>query len=54
MNGKRRRLLLATVEPMLEPGERVEVATVVNLSTVSVARTAAFAAASALLSGGWP
>ncbi|MFJ3137782.1 hypothetical protein ACIPK5_17985 [Streptomyces sp. NPDC086843] len=52
MNGKRRRLLLATVEPMLEPGERVEVATVVNLSTVSMARTAAFAAASALLSGG--
>ncbi|MFI9810152.1 hypothetical protein ACIHEJ_38665 [Streptomyces sp. NPDC052301] len=52
MNGKRRRLLLAAVDPMLEPGEQVEVATIVNLSSVSVRRTAAFAAASAIMSGG--
>ncbi|MFD5875997.1 hypothetical protein [Streptomyces sp. NPDC060322] len=52
MNGKRRRLLLAAIDPMLEAGEQVEVATIVNLSTVSVRRTAAFAAASALMSGG--
>ncbi|WKX72148.1 hypothetical protein [Streptomyces sp. XD-27] len=52
MNGKRRRLLLATVDPMLEPGEQVEVATIVNLSSVSVRRTAAFAAASAIMSAG--
>ena len=52
MNGKRRRLLLAAIDPMLEPGEQVEVATIVNLSSVSVRRTAAFAAASAIMSGG--
>ncbi|MEU3659366.1 hypothetical protein AB0E77_06305 [Streptomyces sp. NPDC032940] len=52
MNGRRRRALLATVHPMLEPGERVEVATIVNLSSVSVRRTAVFAAASAILSAG--
>ncbi|MBG0854045.1 hypothetical protein I2W78_19885 [Streptomyces spinoverrucosus] len=52
MNGKRRRLLLAAIDPMLEPGERVEVTTIVNLSSVSVRRTAAFAAASAIMSGG--
>ncbi|MCT4356300.1 hypothetical protein M5362_24540 [Streptomyces sp. Je 1-79] len=52
MNAKRRRLLLAAVDPMLEPGEQVEVATVVNLSSVSVRRTAAFAVASAVMSGG--
>ncbi|MFI7500202.1 hypothetical protein ACIBVL_17220 [Streptomyces sp. NPDC049687] len=52
MNGKRRRLLLAAVEPMLEPGEQVEVTTIVNLSSVTVRRTSAFAAASAILSGG--
>ncbi|MFE5592561.1 hypothetical protein [Streptomyces sp. NPDC056549] len=52
MNGRRRRALLATVTPMLEPGERVEVTCVVSLSTVSVRRTAAFGVASALLSGG--
>ncbi|MFG2538529.1 hypothetical protein ACGFU4_25195 [Streptomyces sp. NPDC048511] len=52
MNGKRRRLLLAAVDPMLEPGEQVEVATIVNLRSVSVRRTAAFAVASALVSGG--
>lgn len=52
MNGKRRRLLLAAIDPMLEPEERVEVATIVNLSSVSVRRTAAFAAASAIMSGG--
>ncbi|MEV7425496.1 MULTISPECIES: hypothetical protein [unclassified Streptomyces] len=52
MNGKRRRLLLAALDPMLEPEERVEVATIVNLSSVSVRRTAAFAAASAVVSGG--
>lgn len=52
MNGKRRRLLLAAVDPMLEPDEQVEVATIVNLSSVSVRRTAAFAAASAIMSGG--
>jgi hypothetical protein len=52
VNGKRRRLLLATVDPLLEPGERVEVTTIVNLSSVTVRRTAAFAAASAILSGG--
>ncbi|MFE6038377.1 MULTISPECIES: hypothetical protein [unclassified Streptomyces] len=52
MNGKRRRLLLAAVDPMLEPEERVEVTSVVNLSSVSVRRTAAFAAASAIMSGG--
>ncbi|MFI5759266.1 hypothetical protein [Streptomyces sp. NPDC051569] len=37
---------------MLEPGEQVEVTTIVNLSSVSVRRTAAFAAASAMMSGG--
>ncbi|MEU6984660.1 hypothetical protein ABZ946_14745 [Streptomyces sp. NPDC046324] len=52
MNAKRRRLLLAAVAPMLESGEQVEVTAVVNLSTVSVRRTAAFAAASAIMSGG--
>ncbi|MEU2678599.1 hypothetical protein ABZ638_17115 [Streptomyces sp. NPDC007107] len=52
MNGKRRRLLLAAVDPMLEPGEQVEVATIVNLRSVSVRRTAAFAVASAIASGG--
>lgn len=52
MNGKRRRLLLAAIDPMLEPGEQVEVATIVNLSSVTVPRTAAFAAATAILSGG--
>ncbi|MBX9395062.1 hypothetical protein K4749_15980 [Streptomyces sp. TRM72054] len=52
MNGKRRRLLLAAIDPMLEPEEQVEVATIVNLSSVSVRRTAAFAAASAIVSGG--
>ncbi|MFB7546306.1 hypothetical protein [Streptomyces sp. NPDC056154] len=52
MNGKRRRLLLAALDPMLDPQERVEVATIVNLSSVSVRRTAAFAAASAIASGG--
>jgi hypothetical protein len=45
-------LLLAAVDPMLEPGEQVEVATIVNLRSVSVRRTAAFAVASALVSGG--
>ncbi|MFD9291811.1 hypothetical protein ACFWBV_26700 [Streptomyces sp. NPDC060030] len=52
MNGKRRRLLLAAVDPMLEPGEQVEVASIVNLKSVSVRRTAAFAVASAIMSGG--
>lgn len=52
MNAKRHRLLLAAVTPLLAPGERVEVATIVNLRTVSVRRTAAFAVASAVLSGG--
>ncbi|MFF0561425.1 hypothetical protein [Streptomyces sp. NPDC004266] len=52
MNGRRRRALLATVAPMLEPGERIEVTCVVGLSTVSVSRTAAFGVASAILSGG--
>ncbi|MEU5183227.1 hypothetical protein AB0G49_24570 [Streptomyces longwoodensis] len=52
MNAKRRRLFLAALDPLLEPGERVEVTTIVGLSSVSVRRTAAFAAASALLSGG--
>ncbi|WP_112469246.1 hypothetical protein [Streptomyces triticisoli] len=52
MNGKRRRLLLAAVDPMLESGEQVEVTTIVNLTSVTVRRTTAFAAASALLSGG--
>ncbi len=52
MNGRRRRALLATVHPLLEPGESVEVTTVVNLSSVSVRRTAAFAVASAIASAG--
>ncbi|MGW3626824.1 hypothetical protein [Streptomyces sp. NPDC000880] len=52
MNGKRRRLLLAAIDPMLEPEEQVEVTTIVNLSSVSVRRTAAFAAASAIMSAG--
>jgi hypothetical protein len=52
VNGKRRRLLLAAIGPMLEPEEQVEVTTIVNLSSVSVRRTAAFAAASAIMSGG--
>ncbi|MEW2485068.1 hypothetical protein [Streptomyces sp. NPDC048411] len=52
MNRKRRRLLLAAVDPMLEPGEQVEVTAIVGLSSVTVRRTAAMAAASAILSGG--
>ncbi|MEV7672774.1 hypothetical protein ACWDNT_23765 [Streptomyces sp. NPDC000963] len=52
MNGRRRRALLAAVHPLLEPGERVEVTAVVNLSSVSVKRTAVFAVASAIASGG--
>ncbi|MFD3992629.1 hypothetical protein [Streptomyces sp. NPDC058583] len=52
MNGRRRRALLAAVTPMLEPGERVEVTSVVNLSSVSARRTAAFGVASAVFSGG--
>ncbi|MFJ2937100.1 hypothetical protein ACIO8G_30585 [Streptomyces sp. NPDC087219] len=52
MNGRRRRALLATVTPLLEPGERVEVTSVVNLSSVSARRTAAFGVASAVFSGG--
>ncbi|MFJ5720162.1 hypothetical protein [Streptomyces sp. NPDC093149] len=52
MNGKRRRLLLAALDPMLDSQEQVKVATIVNLSSVSVRRTAAFAAASAIASGG--
>ncbi|WEH42312.1 hypothetical protein [Streptomyces sp. AM 2-1-1] len=52
MNAKRHRLLLAAVTPLRAPGERVEVSTIVNLKTVSVRRTAAFAAASAILSAG--
>ncbi|RDG37149.1 hypothetical protein [Streptomyces corynorhini] len=52
MNAKRRRLLLAAVDPMLEPGEAVAVTSIVNLSSVSVRGTAVFAAASALVSGG--
>jgi hypothetical protein len=52
VNGRRRRHLLEALEPLLEPGERIEVTTIVNLSSVSVGRTAAFAAASAVLSGG--
>ncbi|MFJ9829726.1 hypothetical protein ACIRSU_35910 [Streptomyces sp. NPDC101160] len=52
MNGRRRRALLTAVTPMLEPGELVEVTTVVNLSTVSAGRTAAFGMASAIASGG--
>ncbi|WP_370415539.1 hypothetical protein [Streptomyces fradiae] len=52
MNGRRRRALLATVTPVLEPGERVEVTAIVGLSTVSVRRTAAFGIASAIASGG--
>jgi hypothetical protein len=43
---------MAALDPMLEPGERIEVATIVNLSSVSVRRTAAFTAASAIMSGG--
>ncbi|MFJ3901574.1 hypothetical protein [Streptomyces sp. NPDC090025] len=52
MNGRRRRALLATVTPMLEPGERVEVTSLINLSTPTVGRTAAFGVASAILSAG--
>ncbi|MDT0389018.1 hypothetical protein [Streptomyces dubilierae] len=52
MNAKRRRLLLAAVVPLLEADEQVEVTTIVNLSSVPVGRTAAFAAASALMSAG--
>lgn len=52
MNAHRRQSLLAAVTPLLEPHEQVEVTTIVNLSSVSVGRTAAFAAASAILSGG--
>ncbi|MFG3349453.1 hypothetical protein ACGF1Z_30895 [Streptomyces sp. NPDC048018] len=52
MNGRRRRALLTAVTPMLEPGERVEVTSLVNLSSVSVRRTAAFGIASAIASGG--
>ncbi|MGW5130704.1 hypothetical protein [Streptomyces sp. NPDC004135] len=52
MNAKRRRLLMAAVAPLLEADEQVEVTTVVNLSSVSAGRTAAFAAASALMSAG--
>ncbi|MFZ4153753.1 hypothetical protein [Streptomyces pseudogriseolus] len=52
MNGPRRRALLASVNPMLEPGERIELATIVTTSPVSFGRTAAFAVASAIVSGG--
>lgn len=52
MNARRRRALLTALRPLLEPGERVEVTTVVNLSTVSVGRTAMFAVASSVLSAG--
>ncbi|MFE6199418.1 hypothetical protein [Streptomyces sp. NPDC057838] len=52
MNAKRRRMLLAAVDPLLEPGEQVQMATLVNLSSVSVGRTAVFAVASALVSAG--
>ncbi|CAL9499822.1 hypothetical protein SUDANB6_03421 [Streptomyces sp. enrichment culture] len=52
MNGRRRRMLMAAIDPMLEPQERVEVATIVNLSSVSVRRTAAFAAASTIMTAG--
>ncbi len=52
MNGPRRRALLASVNPMLEPGERIELVTIVATSPVSFGRTAAFAVASAIVSGG--
>ncbi|GAA3503159.1 hypothetical protein GCM10019016_102690 [Streptomyces prasinosporus] len=52
MNGPRRRALLASVNPMLEPGERIEAVTIVTTSPVSLGRTAAFALASAIVSGG--
>ncbi|MGW5876355.1 hypothetical protein ACWFMI_07350 [Nocardiopsis terrae] len=52
MNGRRRRRLLATLEPMLESDERVEVTTIVNLKSVSLGRAAAVAAVSAALSSG--
>ncbi|MGA5318190.1 hypothetical protein ACPCTK_29380 [Streptomyces pseudogriseolus] len=52
MNGPRRRALLASVNPMLEPGERIELVTIVTTSPVSFGRTAAFAVASAIVSGG--
>ncbi|MEU8761721.1 hypothetical protein [Streptomyces sp. NPDC048659] len=52
MNGRRLRALLAFAAPMLEDGERVEVTSLINLSSVTVRRTAAYGVASALLSGG--
>ncbi|MGW5425283.1 hypothetical protein [Streptomyces sp. NPDC003943] len=51
MNGRRRRALLAAVTPMLEPGERVEVTTVVGLSTVPFQRQLAYGLASGMISG---
>ena len=52
MNGPRRSALLASVRPMLEPDERIEVVTIVTTSPVSLGRTTAFALASAVVSGG--
>ncbi len=52
MLAKRRRLLFEAVGPVLEPGERVEVTAIVNLSTVSVTRLVASTAVSTLLSFG--
>jgi len=52
MNGRRRRALLNTATPMLEPGEQGEATSLVSLSSVSVRRTAAFGIASAIVSGG--
>lgn len=51
MNGRRRRALLAAVTPMLEPGERVEVTTVVSLSTVQFQRQLAYGVVSGMVSG---
>ncbi|MFF0434437.1 hypothetical protein ACFYU9_19670 [Streptomyces sp. NPDC004327] len=51
MNGRRRRALLTAVHPMLEPGERVEVTTIVALSTVPVGRQFATGLASGMISG---
>ncbi|MEU3450735.1 hypothetical protein AB0H29_26450 [Streptomyces thermolilacinus] len=52
MHAKRRRLLMAAITPLLAADERVEVTAIVNLDPVSVRRTAVWAAASALVSGG--
>jgi hypothetical protein len=52
VNARRRRGLVAALEPMLGPGERIEATALVNLSTVSFKKNLAIGVAAAILSGG--